>query len=297
MPSFAHIRSLLADRWLPAAVFLVTGIVFLPLLIWLTRHTAAHEQLFHAFIVYLFTGFLLVIQKRIPLAAQWDFSNRVQLLLLAGYALLTIAILLKLAVLSLPAMGLALAAFLLWLLGPAQQRFVLSTSMAFLAFLILAIYLPVLDWPLRSIAGKWSAALLSLIGTDARLGLYQGSNEPMLLLLHGGRPFHVAAECNGFGLLTSSLLMATLIILYRQLSWPDRLLFLVAAVVLGFVFNTIRIVIIILLAPRIPDASYLLMHEIVGLVATYGGLALLYLLLMPANTSSEPTHQQDPCQS
>jgi exosortase/archaeosortase family protein len=103
----------------------------------------------------------------------------------------------------------------------------------------------------------------------------------MLLLFSEGRPFHVAAECNGFGMVTSALLMATLLILYRRIPLFDRAGWLVIALFLGLLFNALRIVIIVLLAPLLPDERYMLMHEIVGLLTTYGGLAALYFLLMP----------------
>lgn len=286
MAAPAKFQALLDSRAFAIAIFGITGLIFMPVLAWLARHTAAHEQLLHAFMVYLFTGFLLVMQGRIALRPEWDFSTRSQNLLLAGYATLLLAILIGIPVLTLLALIVCLAALLLWIFGQQQQRLVLSTTIAFGAFLVLAIYLPVLDWPLRSIAGKWSGYLLSLMGSDAELGLYRGSNEPMLILVHAGRPFHVAAECNGFGLLTSSLLMATIIVLYRTISWLDRGLLLISALFIGFVFNALRIVVIVLLAPRLPDEAYMIMHEAVGLTATYGGLAVLYFLLMPANNKS-----------
>ena len=50
----------------------------------------------------------------------------------------------------------------------------------------------------------------------------QSDSGPMLILLNNGRPFHVAAECNGFGMISSCLLMTLIIVLYRRLSLFDR---------------------------------------------------------------------------
>lgn len=282
------------DRLIPAIAFVVTGLVFLPVVLWLLRQTARHEQLFHALLVLAFTGFLLIMQRRISLRPVFLFNDISMYLLLAGYALLIVAVWSGFAVFTLTAFSLSLGAFLLFVFGLENRRFLLSSMAAFAIFTTMAAYLPVLDWPLRSLAGKWSAAGLSLIGQQAELGLYHGSDSPMLLLFNEGRPFHVAAECNGFGLLTSSLLMGTVLLLYRRIGWADRLLFLGAALVLGFVFNTLRIIVIVLLAPLVGDDGYMIMHEIVGLAATYGGLALIYFIIMPAAATGNPGSSPEP---
>lgn len=263
-----------------SVTFCITGLVFFPILRWLTQQTASHEQLLHAFIVFAFTGFLLILQQRIPLRAVWDFSPIVQNFLIAGYALLILAWLSQFALLSLLALGLCIAAFLLYVMGSSQQRFIFASVFALVGFTLFTVYLPVLDWPLRALAGKWSAAGLSLLGSQADLSLYQSTAEPMLILYHAGRPYHVAAECNGFGLLTSSLLMVTMIVFYRCIGTLDRLLAFIVAIFIAFTFNTLRIIAIVLIAPRIADDAYMFMHETVGLIATYGGLAILYFLLI-----------------
>jgi exosortase/archaeosortase family protein len=62
---------------------------------------------------------------------------------------------------------------------------------------------------------------------------------------------------------------------------------MVMAMIIGLFFNIVRIILIVLIAPNLEDSSYMLMHEIVGLCTTYGGLAALYFLLMPRDTVTD----------
>jgi exosortase/archaeosortase family protein len=75
--------------------------------------------------------------------------------------------------------------------------------------------------------------------------------------------------------------MALIIVLYRKMPLFDKAGWMVMALLIGVLFNCVRIILIVLIAPQIPDSGYLLMHEVVGLFTTYGGLAALYFLLMP----------------
>jgi exosortase/archaeosortase family protein len=273
--------SLSLDKAIPFLIFAVTGIVFLPVINWLTEQTFAHEQLLHAFLVFVLTGSLLVYERRISIKPVWAFTDTSQNVLILSYALLVLAIFTRFHLIILAALSLSLVSLLLFVFGSGKRRLILSSIGAFTLFTALAVMLPVMDWPLRSIAGKWAAYGLQLIGQDVQLGIYSAKTEPMLMLLNNGRPFHVAAECNGFGMITSSLLMAAIIVLYRKLSFFDRLGWLGVALVIGLLFNSVRIIIIVIIAPMIADSSYMLMHEAVGLLTTYGGLGVLYFLLMP----------------
>ncbi|MEX0324716.1 MAG: exosortase/archaeosortase family protein [Puniceicoccaceae bacterium] len=275
----------LFDRSLPFLIFLVTGVVFFPVINWLLSQTVAHEQLSHAFLVFLLSGALLVYERHIAIRISCRFTDISQNLLIFSYAVLVLAIFSKVNLIVLAALCLSLASFLLFLFGDEQRRLIFSSIGAFALFSGIAVFLPVLDWPLRTFAGKWAAYGLHLVGQHVELGLVPAAAGPQLILLNNGRPFHVAAECNGFGMISSCLLMALIIVLYRKLSLFDRLGWLGIALLLGLFFNCLRIIIIVLLAPSLPDSAYMLMHEIVGLATTYGGLAALYFLLMPKATA------------
>lgn len=273
------------DRYIPYIVYAVTGLTFLPVINWILAQTIAHEQLLHAFLVFLLTGGLLIFERRIGLKPVCRFSDTALNLLVASYVILGLAIVTRQNLAVLAALSLSLASFMVFFLGDGRKRLVFSSVAAFAVFTGFAVMLPVMDWPLRSIAGQAAAHGLGLFGHEVQLGLVKASEAPMLLLVHRGKPFDVAAECNGFGMLTSSLLMATIIVLYRRLTLARRLGLFAAAVILGVAFNAIRIIIIVLLAPYVAEDRYMLMHEIVGITVTYGGLALIYFLLMPRRES------------
>jgi exosortase/archaeosortase family protein len=201
-----------------------------------------------------------------------------QAFLVGAYALLILAIFLKLSTLILLSLSLVLTSFLIWLFGSKRSRLIFSVMGAFTFFSGFALVLPMLDWPLRNVAGQCATFGLNALGNQASLGLLE-SNDPMLILFSSGKPFHVAAECNGFGIITSALLMAAILILYFKSKWHLKLIGLLSALFIGLFFNSLRIVVIVLIAPRIPDNQYLLMHEIVGLITTYGGLGILYFFL------------------
>ncbi|MGA1205328.1 MAG: exosortase/archaeosortase family protein [Opitutales bacterium] len=269
------------EKALPLIIFLTTGIVFLPVINWLTGQTIAHEQLLHAFLVFLLSGTLLVFERKIEIRLACRFSDMSQNLLIFSYALLVLAIFTRINLVILASLCLSLAAFFIFLFGMEQKRFIFSSIGTFAFFTAIAVLLPVIDWPLRTLAGKWAAFGLGVVGNDVQLGLIRTGSEPMLILLSNGNPFHVAAECNGFGMLGSSLLMALVILLYRPIPLIERLGWLGVAALIGLCFNIVRIIVIVLLAPALPPNAYMLMHEVVGLLSTYGGLAALYFLLMP----------------
>jgi exosortase/archaeosortase family protein len=277
-----------SEKFLPFLIFLVTGIVFFPVIHWLLNQTVTHEQLLHAFLVFLLSCALLIYERRISISFSWEFTDTSQNLLIFSYALLVLAIFTHFNLIILASLSLSLGSFLWFMLGNNYKKLIVSGLCAFALFSAIAVFLPLLDWPLRTLAGKWAAFGLSLIGQNVELGLLNAESGPMLMLISNSQPFHVAAECNGFGMLGSSLLMATIIVLYRELSVIVRIGWMVMSIVFGLFFNILRIIIIVLIAPNLAENAYMLMHEVVGLLTTYGGLAIIYFLLMPAEDKKDP---------
>jgi len=97
----------------------------------------------------------------------------------------------------------------------------------------------------------------------------------------------VAAECNGFGLLGTTLILTAAFILYRRVGWLDGFLLIPTGVFVAVVGNLLRILVIIGLAPHVGD-RYLLMHEIVGTIVFYGALAVQWWLLVGFGKSPLP---------
>lgn len=265
------------ERHLPLVLLGLTGLILLPAIRWLVRETATHDQLLHGFLVFLLTLSLILLHHRKDLPLQFRMGKSSLNALLLTYAALVLAVLAHLNFLILPALACACAALLYFLLGDTHHRLILSSVACLLFFMGFVLFLPVLDWPLRTVAGKLAASGLSLLGQDIRLGLVSGMAEPMLILLSEGRPFHVAPECNGFGMVLSSLLMTCMLVFHAARSVTLWLLAIPIALLFGLFFNGLRIIIIVLLAPHVATDQYMLMHELVGIATTYGGLALLYL--------------------
>ena len=180
------------------------------------------------------------------------------------------------------------------LLGPDSQRLLNALFITFTLFGALLVSLPLLDMPLRVITGKWSAHIFEALHHDTALGFIVDDGIPMLLLVVNGRPFHVAAECNGFGLLGTCILLTCAFIAYRRVAVFDAFLLLLVAVFVAVVGNLVRIFIIVSLAPQVGD-HYMLMHEIVGTLTFYSFLGLQWWLTIGFGKSPiKAENQTDP---
>lgn len=278
------------------ATYLAAGLVFYPLARWLFRAAEASEQLFHAFIILAGAAFFLMLEKRQRLSLVLRHDQTSVVLLLGSFLLMGTSLLLPgqvanwppgflPAVAMLVAFGVALGALVRFTLGAQVARTARGLIAAFVVFALLALLLPVLDWPLRALAGRWSLMLLGFLGQAGDLQL-AWAPSPELILTTGERHFVVAAECNGFGLLAASLLVAVLLAVFRKLGALDFFLVLLLAVGTAFLANALRILVIVLLAPQVE--SYLLMHEIVGLIFFYSALGFLWWFIWGFGQKKKP---------
>jgi exosortase/archaeosortase family protein len=153
-----------------------------------------------------------------------------------------------------------------------------ALALAFMLFIGAAQALAVFDWPLRQMAGMHAAWLLNHFGLDSSLFLNTAHGPPRLILTVDQRPFEVASECNGYGLISSAALVALLLVAYRRLVWQDKLLSFALALFLGSLFNTLRILFIVLLAPKV-GSSYAAMHEGIGTLFFWACLILVWLIV------------------
>ena len=250
-------------------VTVLLGLVYLPLVLWLGKTGLVVSQLTTGGALVLFAlGICLkdVIREHPFEPNTSDY----------GYGLLGIAFVLLAAALYLKALALplvlvsfccAVAAVVSFLFGRAGARQMLPALGTIFVFGMLAALVPALDWPLRAIAGRYAAGLIRAMGVPVELALHVGQ-APQLLLIVAGHTFVVATECNGVGLLTSSLLLAVFLAFHYQMRWWHK-----AGIVIGC--NFLRIVSISLFAPRI-SLPYALVHESLGLVFYYGGLGLIW---------------------
>ncbi|WP_309396842.1 exosortase/archaeosortase family protein [Cerasicoccus maritimus] len=265
------------------ATYLGAMLIFYPLIQWLFHTTESSEQLLHALIVLGAAGMFLLLEKRRRLSLVLAHDKQSVTLLAISFSIVAVCLLplqwetsagsFAKATLLLVGFGFTLAGLVRYTLGPIAAKASRGFIIAFTFFMFLALSLPILDWPLRALAGRGSMNLLAKLGVGAELQLVN-IPSPELVLNVAGRPFIVAAECNGFGLLSASILLAILLAIYRKLNALDFSLVIILTVVTAFIANTLRILVIVLLAPKVEN--YLLMHEIVGLIFFYSALGFLW---------------------
>ena len=274
------------DFWLHCVLFGLLGLALWPLTIWFAQ--TAHEQsrILHALIVLAMASLMLVRFGGVTITRPLELNASARRALLAAYGILLLTYLAPFVthsnltgLLVIPAYCCALAAAVRFTFGEGTYQLTRTVAGTLCAFLLLSTFMAPLDWPLRSMAGKWSAYVLELIGQSTALGLFgQAGEPPILVLIVNEQPFHVASECNGFGVIITSLLLALLLAIHRRLNIFDLGLNLLAGVIIGFIFNIVRIVIIVLLAPSMME-RYHLMHEIIGGITYWACLILVWLAL------------------
>lgn len=281
-----------SDQILTGALLLLSAFLFAPATLWLVEQTLFNDQLAHAFIVLGLAGAYLMMEKKNHLKLHLRFGNRATGLLVASFVILAAKFLLNWPVLILVAYCLALAGWLLFFFGDDLARPVLALLSAFCGYVFMALLLPLFDWPLRSLAGRYSGVILEWLGRDVELGLAR-LNEPKLLLLVDEKIFEVAAECNGFGMLSSCILLSILLVFLRRIHWFDKILAVGVSAMMGLLFNLGRIIVICLLAPFFPE-SYFLMHEVVGNIFFWGSLAMVWWLVRGFREAAPPTTEPSP---
>jgi exosortase/archaeosortase family protein len=263
--------------WLFATgLLLLTAVVFWPTTHWLASQTFAHEQLKQSFFLVVLAGIWIAWEKRHVLQLDLTLSNVTLGWLFASYLLAGCALLFKTPLFVIAGLVAAAGGAVNYVFGSRAFKRTLPLLLVFAALIFCVLLFPILDWPLRQMAGVEAARLLKSFGLAPYLAV---SPKPpvTLLLVTGGQTFVVATECNGFGLITSSLLLGLIRLFYRRAKTLAFLLLLPLCVGVGFVFNFLRISSIVLLAPRFPN-HYAALHETAGLIALYAGLGLVWFL-------------------
>jgi exosortase/archaeosortase family protein len=281
-----RIRS--ADFWWNCGLFALLGVIFLPITFWFASSAQDQSRLLHAIVVLLLATVLLVRYGGVEIRETFQLNAAARRALIGCCLFLIVQVVASetvpgnwqglVSLLVIPAYCCGLAAFVRFVFGEGTRRITRTAAGTLCAFLVLSIFMQPLDWPLRGLAGTWSASALEWIGKTVELGLVGSDGAPMLILRVDEHPFNVASECNGFGVILTSTLIGLLLALYRRLGIFDTGLNIAASLVIGFLFNILRIVVIVLLAPYMMD-HYMLMHEIVGGISYWACLILVWLLL------------------
>ena len=252
-------------------------LLYWPTLAWLARASLEVTQLSMGALLVVFAAVICLQDslRNLRMEPQVNFPGvtlmalGISCLLLAGR---TTAAQLPLVIVSFCASFAAVIAFLFGLAGVRQF---LPALVGFLVFGLLVGLFPALDWPLRAMAARYSGSFLAALGAPVQLLIEPGRPAELLLAI-GHSYFRVATECNGFGLLTSSLLVATILGFQFRLPWLNKIGLLAISVPAAIIFNFLRIVSICLVAPRVP-LPYFFVHETIGTIFYFAGLAVIWL--------------------
>lgn len=262
------------NRLLAWGLVAATAAVFWPVTRWLVAETAARAQIRQTAILLGAAAGLVVWQHREELRIKGDLCNRTLGLVAAAFAAVAVAGLTGWSWLVLPGFALALAGCLQALFGTEGYRFFRPLVAGVAALFAIIVAFPVLDWPLRELAGVGSGVVLQHLGLAPNLTLTGTVQDPQLVLSVAGGHFLVATECNGFGLITSGALVAILAGGIAGRRWWTIAALVPAGLVIGFAFNLLRILVISTTARYLPG-HYDLLHEAAGIVALWAGLGLI----------------------
>lgn len=264
------------ERWLAGSLLGLTALAFWPVATWVTSQTFAHEQLKQSFFLLVLSGLWIAWERRGSLRLRLQLDNTALACLLPAYACVAGAFFLKTPLLVLAGLVAAAAGAVHILFGERALRRTVPLLAAFALLILFVLLFPVLDWPLRKMAGVESARLLQSFNLASQLQIV-ANPDVQLWLVNPHGTFIVQTECNGFGLISSSLLLGTICLLYRRARWWKFPGLLALSLLLAFTTNLLRIATIVLLAPRFPG-HYNALHETAGLVALYTGLGAVWLL-------------------
>jgi exosortase len=263
------------DPWgavLVLAISVLVGLLYVPLLHWLGRETFHTQQLLNGALLVLLALGICIRDAADRLRFAPEISNEgIGLILLAMLCLLLAARWLPLLLVS---ACFAFAGVVAFLFGRNGVRPFLPAMGAFFVFGLLAGLVPTLDWPLRTMAARYAGGLLVTFGVPVKIGLADGQPAQLLLSVKD-HLFVVATECNGFGLLTSSLIVATMLAFQYRMPWMQKLSLWALSIPIAIVCNFVRIVSICLVAPR-TTLPYGFVHETLGLIFYFLGLGLIW---------------------
>ena len=258
------------------AISVLIGLLYVPLLYWLGWTTLHTQQLINGAFLVLMAVVICVRDAVGKLRLQPHLSNLGISLIAASFLCLWLARRFRWGLLPLVLLSFcfAFAGIMSFLFGRIGVRPFLPALGAFFVFGVLVGLFPRLDWPLRAMAAQYAGGLLHSMGVPVKLALTEGQPAKLLLAVKG-QLFEVATECNGFGLLTSSLIVAAILAFRFQMAASAKLGLLSLAVPIAIVGNFLRIVSICLVAPR-TRLPYGFVHETLGLLFYFLALGLIW---------------------
>ena len=154
-----------------------------------------------------------------------------------------------------------------------RKRYVYAVGGAFYIFTLLSFAIKIFDLPLRILAGKLSAFALSKFNDSVQLFMLKGQ-EPQIAMNVDGASYLVATECNGFGIISSCLVLSAVLAFFRSdASIIKKAALITLSGALGYFLNSMRIVSIVAVAPIAGKENYFFWHEAFGYAFFCGGPA------------------------
>lgn len=275
--------------WLEYLAWIGAAAGFSPALYWLGKAVVDSQQLRDAFIILVVAGIVMAMEHGI-FPHKPRFNKNVLAALAVAYAAFFCAglfgvfanVMLTLFGVSAFIVSIGFACF-------DRKRYVLAVGGAFYIFTILSFAIKIFDLPLRVWAGKLSAFVLSKFNDTVQLFLIRGQ-EPQIAMNVDGASYLVATECNGFGIISSCLVLSAVLSFFRKdASVVKRLSIIFISGILGYVLNSMRIVSIILVAPIAGKENYFFWHETFG----YAFFTVALLLVFWISKQSRPKTPQN----
>ena len=269
-------KNVSVDSAVSAVAWVSVILLFWRALEWIAKNAVVREQVDNAALVLLLGVIFLLMDRPGGTPFVFRFGPRALQFYAGACVCAGLAAFTHHPVFMLCGLGFLAGAVLLFVFGDRVFRLALGFGLAFAGFTVLVVLFPLADWPLRLLAGKTAAWFLGFFGDTAPLGL--AGDPPHLILVNAGRPFEVAPECNGFGIIGACTLLAVLLVFSRRLRVLDKALVIVLAPVIGLLSNALRIFLIVVLAPLAPG-HYQVVHEAVGIALFWGTLVFLWWLV------------------
>jgi len=265
------------------------ALIFWPITRWVFSEALGKEQFLQALMVIGLAGVFVIRQRSGALDWRFHLDSLSGGILSTSIVLAFFATWVKQPLIIPFAFVVAITGLVAYAFGKKGLRQAFPLLLVFLCYLYLMLAYPLVDFPLRAYAAKYSAQILQWLQLAPEIA-YRNNPSPTLLLLVKGGVYEVAPECNGFGLMSACLLLGILIALKSTDYIWMRLLGIVAALFLGAVGNLLRIVVIIILAPYV-QGHYHIMHEIIGTIAFFLTLLSVGWLLWHKSTWNNPKNK------
>ena len=158
-----------SEFWLNCLLYGCLGVAFLPITLWIANTANEQSRILHALIVLVMAIFTLALYTRIDVTEPLTLNSSARKTLLTAYGLLVLSALSPSIIppsssllriigdlLVIPAYCCGLASAVLFIFGRDLKRITYTATGTFCAFMLLSILMEPLDWPLRTLADKWS---------------------------------------------------------------------------------------------------------------------------------------------